>query len=180
VQGAAYCWGGNWYGELGDGTFDNRSVPVAVTGGLTFSVLGAGIGQTCGITADGAAYCWGEGWSSEYDDNYNKLPSPVPVAVPGGPYSTVSVNADGLRREVCVVETSGAVYCGSGYGFAPVAVGFTFSALSVGAEHWCGIASGPGIDPWTAAVCWGDNRYGQLGDGTLTSSAELVWVAGQR
>src|SRR5439155_1100776 len=35
--GAAYCWGYNGYGQLGDGTSGtNRLTPIAVSGGLTF------------------------------------------------------------------------------------------------------------------------------------------------
>jgi len=60
VAGAAYCWGYNQDGELGDGTTTARSSPVPVTGGVSFAAVHAGGYHTCGLTAVGAAYCWGE------------------------------------------------------------------------------------------------------------------------
>ena len=56
---AAYCWGTNSRGELGDGTTDSRAIPTAVLGGLNFAIVSTGVGQTCGVTPDHAAYCWG-------------------------------------------------------------------------------------------------------------------------
>jgi alpha-tubulin suppressor-like RCC1 family protein len=84
TAGAAYCWGGNWLGQLGDGTTTARSSPVPVLGGLTFAQVSAGSGSTCGVTMDGVAYCWGY-------NNYGQLgngtttPSSVPVKVAGQP-----------------------------------------------------------------------------------------------
>jgi alpha-tubulin suppressor-like RCC1 family protein len=67
--GAAYCWGLNDYGQLGDGTIGgppcnflgqcSRLTPTPVAGGLAFISLTVGAEHTCGLTSGGAAYCWG-------------------------------------------------------------------------------------------------------------------------
>ncbi|HEX3927780.1 MAG TPA: hypothetical protein VHW65_07270 [Gemmatimonadales bacterium] len=57
--GAAYCWGQNVNGEIGDGTTADRSLPTAVTGGLTFLSVSTGSGRSCGTSTAGVAYCWG-------------------------------------------------------------------------------------------------------------------------
>jgi alpha-tubulin suppressor-like RCC1 family protein len=83
--GAAYCWGDNSYGELGDASTTNSAVPVAVdTGGAlagkTLTQVSAGIWHTCALDAAGAPYCWGGNASGELgDDSYS--PSAVPVLV---------------------------------------------------------------------------------------------------
>jgi alpha-tubulin suppressor-like RCC1 family protein len=57
--GAAYCWGKNLSGEVGDGTLLLRTEPVAVTGGVAFAVLAPAGSHTCGLSSTGVAYCWG-------------------------------------------------------------------------------------------------------------------------
>lgn len=59
-SGQALCWGGNWAGQLGDGSNAFRPTPVAVAGDHRFGSLSAGASATCGRTLDGAAYCWGD------------------------------------------------------------------------------------------------------------------------
>src|SRR5204863_338595 len=58
-SGAAYCWGNNTYGGLGNGTTTGSTTPIAVSGGLTFATVSVGNEFTCGVTTSGAAYCWG-------------------------------------------------------------------------------------------------------------------------
>ncbi len=60
-SGSAYCWGTNSNDELGNGTERGQgTVPVAVAGNISFSVVAAGASHTCGLDAAGAAYCWGQ------------------------------------------------------------------------------------------------------------------------
>ena len=59
ANGAAYCWGRGYEGQLGNGASSLAYTPVPVSGGLTFAKLAAGYLSTCGLDATGAAYCWG-------------------------------------------------------------------------------------------------------------------------
>jgi alpha-tubulin suppressor-like RCC1 family protein len=52
-------------GQLGDGTDEDSSEPVAVVGDHTFTQLSAGRYFTCGLDEDGAAWCWGDNASGE-------------------------------------------------------------------------------------------------------------------
>jgi alpha-tubulin suppressor-like RCC1 family protein len=60
--GAAYCWGHNDLGELGDRSTIDRSTPVQVSGGLNFAAISVGVFHTCGATPPPAAvaFCWGD------------------------------------------------------------------------------------------------------------------------
>jgi alpha-tubulin suppressor-like RCC1 family protein len=65
TTGAAFCWGGNRYGQLGNGGTAKSPSPVPVSGNLTFASISSGLTQTCGVTTDGAIYCWGSNKSGE-------------------------------------------------------------------------------------------------------------------
>ncbi len=177
TAGAAYCWGANYAGELGDGTATYRTSPVAVLGGLSFSTVSAGSNHTCGVTPAGAAYCWGSNAVGQLGDGTaSDRTSPVAV-LSGLSFSTVSA---GLNH-TCGVTTVGAAYCWGANYFgqlgdgtttprtSPVAVlgGLSFSAVSAGSEHTCGVTMAG------AAYCWGDNRVGELGNGTTTHNSPV-------
>ena len=62
-SGAAYCWGWNVNGDLGDGSTVGSDVPVAVNtsgvlAGKDLTQITAGE-HTCALDSTGAAYCWG-------------------------------------------------------------------------------------------------------------------------
>jgi alpha-tubulin suppressor-like RCC1 family protein len=67
--GDTYCWGGNEYGQLGDGSTTNRHDPVAVSGALNFATLSAAVGgHTCGVTTSWRTYCWGRNQYGQVGD----------------------------------------------------------------------------------------------------------------
>ncbi len=82
---AAYCWGSNNAGQLGDGTTSNRNEPTLVAGNIDFTSVGAGKGvfdtASCGMGADGIVYCWGFGGSGQVGSgNTANALTPVRVA----------------------------------------------------------------------------------------------------
>ena len=84
TSGAAYCWGANDVGELGDGAVGGTSAtPVAVSGGNTYQSISAGSFHTCAVRTDQALLCWGSNGGGELGDGSTvNRSTPVRVAEP--------------------------------------------------------------------------------------------------
>src|SRR3989449_185070 len=184
VTGAAYCWGANGSGQLGDGTMTNRSSPVLVQApaGVSFAAVTGGDLHTCGLATglSAAAYCWGGNGSGQLGDGTtttNRL-TPVLVLAPAG-VSFAAVTGGAAHTRGLTTGLSAAAYCWGGNGsgqlgdgtktnqLTPVLVqapaGVSFAAAAAGGAHTSGGTGGG------AADCWGANGRGQLGDGTTTT-----------
>ncbi len=61
-EGVAYGWGSNQFGQLGDGTMQDRDEPVPVKIDREFWSLSPGGYHTVGLGRDGVAYGWGNGF----------------------------------------------------------------------------------------------------------------------
>lgn len=185
----AYCWGDNYFGQLGDGTTITRTRPRAVAGGLRFQAVSAGIHFTCGLTTEDRAYCWGDNlYGTLGDGNTNEASSPVPVAVAGTRrYRQLKAGED----HVCAVTLADVTFCWGSNGngqlgvvltgfqqsYVPLKVGtggVAFRRVYAGGSHTCALTA-EGV-----AYCWGNNRDGQLGDGTRDTTVVPVRVSGSR
>jgi len=65
TDGDGTCWGRNSEGALGDGTTDNRSLPVAIAGNHAWSRLSGGEMHTCGIDTQTGLWCWGSNYRGQ-------------------------------------------------------------------------------------------------------------------
>ncbi len=171
----AYCWGGNTFGSIGDGTTTLRSSPVAVSGGLAMAQVSAGSFYTCGVTTADEAHCWGGNADGQLGDG-TTTDRLVPTAVSGG-LSLVAVTAGATHT--CGVTTADEAHCWGGNAdgqlgdgtttdrLVPTAVsgGLSLVEVSAGGQFFTCARAADG-----AAYCWGHNGAGQLGTGTAGGS----------
>ena len=194
--GAAFCWGYDGTGALGDGsTAYSSDIPVAVDAsgvlaGKALSRIAAGYDHTCATDRAGAAYCWGDNSRGELGDG-STVSSSVPVAVQAGGVLVGQrvTQVSAAFHYTCATDRAGAGFCWGAGGdgvlgngttsdsSVPVAVqttsvlaGETLTGISAGSSHVCA------VDSVGDGYCWGSNANGELGDGTTTSSSVPVRV----
>jgi hypothetical protein len=229
--GAAWCWGKNASGQLGDGTTEDRSTPVQVPILRDLLTLTAGFSHTCARN-DSLIYCWGDNHAGQLGGEpdsgnpvvvVNAMNFPRRVAA----HATLTCGVDwfyklwcwGANPEpslttetlsnylkphiiqpfagkansmiavgthfVCAFTTDQLMQCwGAGLTSAetyssaqPLTItGFSpFSGITqlvAGDGHSCALLSDGNV------VCWGDNYFDQLGNGTFEASWEPVPAPG--
>jgi alpha-tubulin suppressor-like RCC1 family protein len=82
-DGTVLAWGGNKYGQLGDGTTTDRSTPVPVQGLRKAISICAGSLNSFAVQEDGAVFAWGSNDGGALGRPGNGGPNPVPRPVPG-------------------------------------------------------------------------------------------------
>ncbi|MBX3029739.1 MAG: hypothetical protein KF809_06240 [Chloroflexi bacterium] len=183
---STYCWGGNNYGQLGDGTFTSRAAPVSV--GLTSNVA-AGPYHTCGAGGPGAL-CWGRNNQGQLGhgalNQSSKSPQPV-RRNNSTDLKDVSQLTVGTSHS-CARMTNRTIRCwglGSSGQLGNNSTGPTQRAdtavksmdtaahLASGDNHSCARTTDRRV--W----CWGSNDDRQLGKGSaVTFKKKPVRVAG--
>lgn len=180
--GGLKCWGANSDGQLGNGDTYERSVPVDVTGLTTgVTAVGLGVSHTCAVINSDTVQCWGKNDYGQLGHDSSGAFEDTPTDVPGltGVQAVV-----GGRTHSCALLATGQVQCWGGYAngeigripattaesIQPVTVAGieNITALSAGSHHTCALSNNGAI------LCWGRNIYGQLGNGTKTSTHEPV------
>ena len=170
-----------------------RLTPGGQSVGLALSVISAGNWHTCGLTRTGEAYCWGSNIDAQLGDGKTDTLSyhlePIQVS---GILAFDSISAGGYHT--CALTPAGKAYCWglnhgarlglAGYGrpnpyfrhrSEPTAVAgdLTFTSISAGEAHTCGVTTNG------AAYCWGYNLTGQHGEGTYATHSAPFPVSGE-
>jgi alpha-tubulin suppressor-like RCC1 family protein len=244
-DGVLWAWGGNFVGQLGDGTYTNKATPVQVSGLTSVTSLGGRGYHSLAVKSDGTIWAWG--WNERgqlgHDTSATPCPSPFsgtcsnipvqvvgisnPLAVTGGGFFSLALMPDHTLKAWGANEFG---QLGDGSytdSLSPVNVSNVLSnvvQVSAGWKHavartatgevWTwgnntegaignGVTSTTGVnipfqvpgfsnvltvsggDRFTAILksdgtvwTWGDNTYGQLGDGTFTHRPNPVQVVG--
>ncbi|MDF2695585.1 MAG: hypothetical protein K0S65_3968, partial [Labilithrix sp.] len=188
VSGQVTCWGLGPQGRLDDGTVGNVGTPgpaiVALPTDAPIVDIGAGDARFA-LRADGVALSWGW-WRSL--GRASSLPIdlyPMPVTLSG------VTDLDVASESVCAVA-EGNVYCWgesadevistiparatpervTGLPDNMVQVSTTRRRLGATYQRACAVSDDGDV------YCWGDNQFGQAGDGSRTFAFAPVKVAG--
>lgn len=181
------CWGDNHDGQLGDGTNRERWTPAAVAGGGRLRSVVVGYNHACALTAAASVDCWG--WTSGMtaggagEGSITLSNKPVPVRDIWAQVASVAVGS-AFR---CVLTVGGGVKCWGNNDHGElgidqftdretpedvVGLGSRQVAVATGYVHACAVTTVGTV------TCWGWNKYGQLGDGTVIDRFKPVPVVG--
>jgi alpha-tubulin suppressor-like RCC1 family protein len=189
--GTIRAWGYNYYGQIGDGTTSTATLPKSIDPSNKYIQIATGDNHTCGITLNNDLKCWGKNTYGQLGDgtNTNRL---VPTLIDSGvKYSFVSLG----NNHTCGITTlaQGQILkCWGrnstfelGLGVDPpnnstdpigafenlpqiVDTGISYLWVATSNRTTCGITTSNKLK------CWGDNNYGQIGDGTTTDKSSPV------
>jgi alpha-tubulin suppressor-like RCC1 family protein len=186
--GAAYCWGINTDGALGNGSTTQSSSPVAVTtsgvlSGVTLAQMSSGGFQTCALDSNGIAYCWGLNTAGQVGNPATGVNFLVPTAVT----SQATMIATGASHS-CMIR-GGQAFCWGDNTYGELGDNSTVSSAVPVPVYTGGVLSGKALIQITAGTtftcalssvgavyCWGLGTSGQLGNNLATTSIVPVAV----
>jgi len=175
------CWGRNNFGQLGDGTTEDRHRAVRVPGLNQIVQIVAGRTHTCALRDTGRIFCWGENSSGQLG-NGATVDSPTPVRVRSLP-GVVQISAG--AEHSCALRENGNAHCWGRNEFGQLGDGTTINRTThvrvSGMNRVTQIEAGGGhscvLRDTGRVFCWGRNISGQLGDATTTNRLTPVRVA---
>ena len=197
-DGALYAWGSNAYGQLGNGTTTNSSVPVAVKiagtplAGKTIVQIAAGANHNMVLTSDGAVYTWGWNYHGQLGNNtktnsntivaVQTISTPIAgkkiVKIAAGQGHSLALTDDGMVYAWGRNDTGQLGNNATTDAMLPVAVTVTGTPMSN--KTIVEIASGArhslAIDSSGKVYAWGHNGSGQLGNNSTVNALTPVAV----
>ena len=187
--GQVLAWGNNFAGQLGDGTTTSSDTPgrVDLPAGVQVTQIAAGGATGYALTSAGAIYAWGYGANGVLGDgSTGNADTPVLVKLPSG--TTVTQIASNGSFALALTS-AGKVLAWGGDSSGQLGDGTTsttgsdipvpvslpsrakVSRIAAGGQFGLAVTSSGTV------VAWGDDVWGELGDGTTSTTGSDVPVA---
>lgn len=175
TDGTLWSWGGNYYGQLGDGTNTNRTSPTQIGTETTWQKIFTSDLSSFAIKNDGSLWSWGYNGYGQLGNGSNTNTNTPTNILPGTSWLTINTNLYhtlGLRSNGTLWSwgTNSSKQLGDGTTTPrtyPIQIGTdnNWSALSSSqsAQHSVALKSDGTL--WS----WGYNGYGNLGIGDTTT-----------
>lgn len=182
ADSVSYCWGNNTSGELGinNQTSSTTAKRVLFPASRRITSIEARNQHTCAIAEGGQAYCWGLnsyaslGLGEDFHGNRNvpmlvATPTRFTTLMPRGHWHSCATTSGG-HAECWGLNWVGALgNPGAGNQSAtplPIQGGYAWKSLAGGGGHLVGGRNHTcGVTTTGNLYCWGDNSFGQGGDG---------------
>ncbi|MCF7924822.1 MAG: hypothetical protein K9L64_06955, partial [Candidatus Izimaplasma sp.] len=201
-EGRLFTWGSNLYGQLGDGTIASKSTPTDITGqfGLASgeNIIQVSLGKyhSLAITSEGRIFTWGlnsigqlgDGTSSTMSSNPIDITSQFGLAqgeiftyVSLGDYISSAITSEG---KLFAWGQNGSGQLGDGTESSKSVPTDITSQFNLNTEEKIikssyGYRHSFAITSEGRFFAWGENSYGQLGDGTTTSKSTPTEITSQ-
>jgi alpha-tubulin suppressor-like RCC1 family protein len=173
-------WGDNSAGELGNGSLDASTTPVAVGGSGGITAVSAGGCHVLALDSGGTVEAWGDDTSGQLGTGAASANGDAenPVTVPG--LSDVTQVAAGTEHSLALLS-NGTVMAWGDNSRGELGDGTTTSsAVPVAVPGLTGVTAVAAGDEFSLAVlsggevmAWGDGGDGQLGNGTFTNIEDV-------
>lgn len=173
-DGTLWMWGGNNYGQLGDGTIVDKKEPVKIMTDVESVCLGDSYSTV--IKKDGSLWMWGNNNRGRLGDG-TTVDKIIPVQI----MTDVKAVSLGYSHSA-IIKNDGSLWMwgDNTYGqlgdgtteskITPIQVMTDVSSISLG-EHHSGAIKKDG-----SLWMWGDNTYGQLGNKSIINRSTPVKV----
>jgi alpha-tubulin suppressor-like RCC1 family protein len=177
TNGTLWAIGKNQFGQLGDGTIIEKTIPIQIGTATDWSFVCAGLYSSFALKTNSSLWVWGMNQHTQFGNNKNKNVF-QPVISPSS-WKTASTPNSSFGGHTLAIATNGTLWSWGQNNDGQLGIGTTYThkvlPVQVGtASDWKQVTNGNfaslALRHNGTLWAWGRNTYGVLGTGTGSSN----------